>query len=89
MCDVTGSKILGATIILTRDYYVFQIDRILADFHGHETEGGHAGGKRVQREIAQKFYWLPTILTFTRGWGRNIFVSFKPPTPGTEPRTLA
>ena len=31
---------------------------------------------------------LPTILTFTRGWGRNIFVSFKPG-PGTEPRTLA
>ena len=32
---------------------------------------------------------LPTILTFTRGWGRNHFVSFKPPRPGTEPRTLA
>ena len=32
---------------------------------------------------------LPTILTFTRGWGRNIFVSFKTPRPGTEPRTLA
>ena len=32
---------------------------------------------------------LPTILTFTRGWGRNIFVSFKPPRQGTEPRTLA
>ena len=32
---------------------------------------------------------LPTILTFTRGWGINIFVSFKPPRPGTEPRTLA
>ena len=32
---------------------------------------------------------LPAILTFTRGWGRNIFVSFKPPRPGTEPRTLA
>ena len=32
---------------------------------------------------------LPTILTFTRGWGRNIFVSFKSPIPGTEPRTLA
>ena len=32
---------------------------------------------------------LPTILIFTRGWGRNIFVSFKPPRPGTEPRTLA
>ena len=31
----------------------------------------------------------PTILTFTRGWGRNIFVSFKPPRPGTEPWTLA
>ena len=30
---------------------------------------------------------LPTILT--RGWGRNNFVSFKPPRPGTEPRTLA
>ena len=32
---------------------------------------------------------LPTILSFTRGWGRNIFVSLKPPWPGTEPRTLA
>ena len=32
---------------------------------------------------------LPKILSFTRGWGRNIFVSFKPPRPGTEPRTLA
>ena len=32
---------------------------------------------------------LPTILSFTRGWGRNNFVSFKPPRPGTEPRTLA
>ena len=30
---------------------------------------------------------LPTILTFTRGWGRNIFVSFKPTRPGN--RTLA
>ena len=32
---------------------------------------------------------LPTILTFTRGWGRNNIVSFKPPRPGTESRTLA
>ena len=32
---------------------------------------------------------LPTILSFTRGWGRNIFASLKPPRPGTEPRTLA
>ena len=31
---------------------------------------------------------LHTILTFTRGWGRNIFVSFTPPRPGTEPQTL-
>ena len=31
---------------------------------------------------------VPTILTFTRGWGRNIFF-FEPPRPGTEPRTLA
>ena len=31
---------------------------------------------------------LPAILTFTRGWGRNIFVSFQPLRPGTEPRTL-
>ena len=32
---------------------------------------------------------LPIILTFTRGWGRNTFFFFKPPRPGTEPRTLA
>ena len=32
---------------------------------------------------------LPAILSFTSGWGRNIFVSFKPPRPGTEPQTLA
>ena len=30
---------------------------------------------------------LPTILTFTRGWGRNNFVSFKPPRPGCGNRT--
>ena len=30
---------------------------------------------------------LPTILTFTRGWGRNIFFSFKPPRPGTMRKT--
>ena len=32
---------------------------------------------------------LSTILSFTRGWERDIFVSFKPPGPGIEPRTLA
>ena len=31
---------------------------------------------------------LPTILSFTSGWGRNFFVSFKPPRPEIEPRTL-
>ena len=37
--------------------FFFQIDRILTDFHGHKAESGHAGGKRVQREISRKFYW--------------------------------
>ena len=32
---------------------------------------------------------LLTILSFTSGWGRNIFVSFKLPRPGNEPRALA
>ena len=32
---------------------------------------------------------LPTIPSFTSGWGRNTFVSFKPPRPGNEPRALA
>ena len=45
---------------------------------------------RFEAEHATSRSWrLPTVLTFTRGWGRNIFVSFKPPRPGTEPRTLA
>ena len=32
---------------------------------------------------------LPAILSFRSGCGRNIFVTFKPPRPGTEPQTLA
>ena len=32
---------------------------------------------------------LATILSFIRGWGRNIFVSFKPPRPATEHGNLA
>ena len=32
---------------------------------------------------------LPTIVSFMSGWGRNIFVSFKLPRTGNEPRTLA
>ena len=31
----------------------------------------------------------PHNTEFTSGWGRNIFVSFKSPRPGNEPRTLA
>ena len=31
----------------------------------------------------------PHNTSFTSGWGRNVFVSFKPPRPGNEPRTLA
>ena len=49
-------------------------------FEPWRSEAGHATSRSRR---------LPTILTFTRGWGRNIFVSFKPPRPGTEPRTLA
>ena len=45
---------------------------------------------RSEAELAtSRLRRLPTILSFTRKWGRNIFVSFKPPSPGTEPRTLA
>ena len=32
---------------------------------------------------------LPTILTFTRGWGRNIFCFFQTAETGNRPRTLA
>ena len=32
---------------------------------------------------------LPTILSFTSGWGRNILVSLKLPRPGNESRALA
>ena len=49
-------------------------------FEPWRSEGEHATSRSRR---------LPTILTFTRGWGRNIFVSFKPLRPGTEPRTLA
>ena len=31
----------------------------------------------------------PQYCVLLVGWGRNIFVSFKPPRPGNEPRTLA
>ena len=42
-------------------------------------------------EAEHAIYWsrrLPTILSFMSGWGRNIFVPFKPPRRGTEYRTL-
>ena len=44
----------------------------------HRIQNSSPGGRK-----------LHTILSFTSGWGRNIFVSFKPPRPGNEPRTLA
>ena len=55
-----------------------------------QTQDSKFGPWRSEAEHAtSRSRRLPTILTFTRGWGRNIFVSFKPPRPGTEPRTLA
>ena len=52
-----------------------------AKFEPWRSEAEHATSRSPRR--------LPTILTFTRVWGKNIFASFKPPRPGTEPRTLA
>ena len=49
------------------------------EFEPWRSEAEHATSRSLR---------LPTILTFTRGWGRNIFVSFKPPRPGTEPGTV-
>ena len=43
-------------------------------FEPWRSEAGHATSRSRR---------LPTILTFTHGWGRNIFVSFKPPGLGT------
>ena len=55
-----------------------------------QTQDSKFGPWRSEAEHAtSRSQRLPTILTFTRGWGRNIFVSLKPPRPGTEPRTLA
>ena len=55
-----------------------------------QTQDSKFGPWRSEAEHAtSRSRRLPTILTFTRGWGRNNFVSFKPPRPGTEPRTLA
>ena len=56
----------------------------------HQTQDSKFEPWRSEAEHAtSRSRRLLTILTFTRGWGRNIFVSFKPPKPGTEPRTLA
>ena len=60
------------------DYTVLQTQD--SKFEPWRSEAEHATSRSRR---------LPTILTFTRGWGRNILVSFKPPRPGTEPRTLA
>ena len=55
-----------------------------------QTQDSKFGPWRSEAEHATSWSRrLPTISSFTRKWGRNIFVSFKPPRPGTEPRTLA
>ena len=60
------------------------------DETAHQTQDSKFEPWRSEAENAtSRSRRLPTILSFTRGWGRNIFVSFKPPRPGTEPRTLA
>ena len=52
-----------------------------------QTQDSKFGPWRSEAEHAtSRSRRLPTILTFTREWGRNIF---KPPRPGTEPRALA
>ena len=53
-----------------------------------QTQGSKFKPWRSEAEHANsRSRRLPTILT--SGWGRNIFVSFKPPRSGNEPRTLA
>ena len=66
------------SIVTTDDDTVLQTQD--SKFEPWRSEAEHATSRSRR---------LPTILTFTRAWGRNIFVSFKPPRPGTEPRTLA
>ena len=47
-----------------------------------QTQDSKFGPWRSEAEHAtSRSRRLPTILTFTRGWGRNNFVSFKPPRP--------
>ena len=57
----------------------------------HQTQDSKFEPWRSEAEHATfRSRRLSTILTFTRGRGRNIFVSFKPrPRPGTETRILA
>ena len=49
-------------------------------FKPWRSEGKHATSRSRR---------LPSILSFTSGWRRNIFVSFKPPRSGNEHRALA
>ena len=55
---------------------------------GHRIRNSSPGGLRPIT-LPLGHGGSPTLLSFTRGWGRNIFVSVKPPRPGTEPQTLA
>ena len=58
-----------------------------------QTQDSNFKPWRSEAEHATSRSWrLQTIrvgTSFTSGWGRNIVVSFKPPRPGNEPRTLA
>ena len=53
----------------------------------HKIRNSSPGGLKAEHATSRS-QRLPTILSFTRGWGRNIFVSFKPPRPGTESWTV-
>ena len=60
------------------------------DDTAHQTQDSKFEPWRSEAELAtSRSQRLPAILTFTRGWGRNIFCFFQPPRPGIEPRTLA
>ena len=55
-----------------------------------QTQNSKLKPWRSEAEHATSRSWrLPTILSFTSAWGRNIFVSVKSPRPGNKPRTLA
>ena len=80
-----------------------EMNRVLGHFWAHTGRGwwDESDGTALQTQDSKFKPWgseadhatsrsrrLSTILILMSGWGRNIFVSFKPPRPGNEPRTL-